>query len=62
MPLVNIKLLEGRTVEQKREMVEKVTQAVVESTGASSESVLIVIEDMPKHHFAKAGTLMSDLK
>jgi len=60
MPLVNIKLLEGRTLEQKKALVEKVTQAVVDATGATPERVSIVIEEMPKHHFAKAGILASE--
>ena len=60
MPLVNIKMLEGRTLEQKKELVEKVTQAVVETTGATPEGVMIVIEDMPKHHLARAGILASE--
>ena len=60
MPLVNIKMLEGRTLEQKKELVEKVTQAVVEATGATPERVSIVIEDMPKYNFAQAGVLASE--
>jgi len=60
MPLVNIKMLEGRTIEQKKELVKKVTQAVVESTGATPERVSIIIEEMPKHHFAQAGVLVSE--
>ena len=60
MPLVNIKMLEGRTSAQKKELVEKVTQVVVETTGATPESVWIVIEDMPKHNFAQAGVLASE--
>lgn len=60
MPLINIKMLEGRTVEQKKELVEKVTQAVVEATGVTPERVSIVIDDMPKHNFAQAGVLASE--
>jgi len=60
MPLVNIKMLEGRTLEQKKELVKKVTQAIVEATGATPEGVSIVIEEMPKHHFARAGVLASE--
>ena len=60
MPLVNIKMLEGRTLEQKRELVEKVTQAVVTSTGATPENVSIVIEEMARDNFAQAGVLASE--
>ena len=60
MPLVNIKMLEGRTLEQKKELVKRVTQAVVETTGATPENVSIVIEDMARDNFAQAGVLASE--
>ena len=39
MPYVTVKMLEGRTEDQKRALVEKVTAAVVETTGAPKEAV-----------------------
>ncbi len=44
MPVVTVKMLEGRTDDQKRALVEKVTDAVVETTGASPEKVSIIID------------------
>ncbi|HEY8910489.1 MAG TPA: 4-oxalocrotonate tautomerase [Desulfosporosinus sp.] len=60
MPIVQIELLEGRTVEQKRLLVEKVTQAIVESIGAPADKVTIIIRDMLKENYAKAGKLALD--
>ena len=60
MPIVQIELMEGRTTEQKRTLVEKVTQAIVESVGAPAENVMIIIRDMPKENFSKAGRLECD--
>ncbi|MGG0519929.1 2-hydroxymuconate tautomerase [Priestia aryabhattai] len=60
MPVVTVKLLEGRTDDQKRALVEKVTDAVVETTGASPEKVSIIIEEMSKNHYAVASKRMSD--
>ncbi len=62
MPIVQIELLEGRTVEQKRTLVEKVTQAIIDSLGASPESISIILRDMPKENYAKAGQLAIDKK
>lgn len=62
MPIVQIELLEGRSVEQKRLLVEKVTQAVVESVGAKPESVTVIIRDMPRENYANAGVLAIDKK
>lgn len=60
MPYVTVKLLEGRTEEQKKALVEKVTDAVVETTGASKEKVVVFIEDMSKNHYAVGGKRLSD--
>lgn len=53
-------MLEGRTDEQKKALVEKVTAAVTETTGAPAEAVTIFIEEMSKNHLAVAGVLKSN--
>ena len=60
MPIVTVKMFEGRTDDQKKALVEKVTDAVVETTGASKEAVTIVIEEMTKSHYAVAGKRACD--
>ncbi|KGR75929.1 2-hydroxymuconate tautomerase [Ureibacillus sinduriensis] len=60
MPIVTVKMLEGRSDEQKKALVEKVTAAVVETVNAPPEAVTIVIEEMSKNHYAKAGVRASD--
>ncbi|ABO68691.1 MULTISPECIES: 2-hydroxymuconate tautomerase [Geobacillus] len=60
MPYVTIKMLAGRTDEQKKALVEKVTDAVVETTGAKKENVVVFIEEMTKDHYAVAGKRLSD--
>ncbi|AOZ88979.1 4-oxalocrotonate tautomerase [Bacillus altitudinis] len=61
MPIITVQMLEGRTDEQKKALVEKVTDAVIETTGAEAEKVSIIIEEMKKEHFAVAGKRISDL-
>ena len=60
MPIVTIKMVEGRTDEQKRALVEEVTQAVSKTVDAPVENVSIIIEEMSKNHFAKGGVCYSD--
>ncbi|MDR4890267.1 4-oxalocrotonate tautomerase [Bacillus timonensis] len=60
MPYVTVKMLEGRTEEQKKALVEKVTAAVTETTGASVDKVVVFIEEMTKNHYAVAGKRLSD--
>ncbi|MFD1780383.1 2-hydroxymuconate tautomerase [Fredinandcohnia salidurans] len=60
MPYVTVKMLEGRTEEQKKALVEKVTTAVSETTGAPDDKVVVFIEEMTKNHYAVGGKRLSD--
>jgi 4-oxalocrotonate tautomerase len=60
MPLIIVKMLEGRSVEQKRRLVKAVTEVVSEYTGAPEEQVDVIIEDYTRENWAKAGTLFCD--
>ena len=62
MPIVQIHILEGRTVEQKRKMVEGVTKAIAEAVDVPADKVRIIISDMPFENFAHAGKLTIDSK
>ena len=55
MPICQIYLLEGRTVEQKRLLIEKITTAMQEAIGARPESVRVILTEMPKEHFGIGG-------
>jgi 4-oxalocrotonate tautomerase len=50
-------MIEGRSIEAKVDMVEKVTDAIVASLGAPREAVRIIIREVPAWHFAAAGVL-----
>lgn len=60
MPYVTVKMIEGRSEEQKKALVEKVTAAVSETTGAPTENVTVFIEEMSKNHYAVGGVRASD--
>lgn len=61
MPICQIHLLEGRTVEQKRTLIAKMTEAICESIGAKPEAVRIILTEMPKEHFGIAGKSAKEL-
>jgi len=60
MPFINIKMLEGRSDDQKRELVKAITDAMVDICKAPAEGTTIVIEEYPRNHWAKGGKLLSD--
>ena len=61
MPFAQIYLLEGRTEEQKRAVIEKVTQALVEAVGAPVNTVRVLIQDVPKTNWGISGVSAKDL-
>ena len=60
MPLVTVKAVEGRTVEQKRELVKDITEAVVKNFKAQPDSVYVDIIEYNRENLAKAGKLFID--
>jgi 4-oxalocrotonate tautomerase len=54
MPHVIIKMLEGRTDEQKEALVAAITRDVMEIAIAPETSVSIAIEDYPKEDWPEA--------
>ena len=60
MPIVQIDFVEGRTVDQKRDIAKKVTQAICESANCPPEAVQIILRDLPASNFARAGVLRID--
>jgi 4-oxalocrotonate tautomerase len=60
MPLVTIKIIEGRTKEQKKGMAKDVTDAIAKNIGCPTSAVQIDIVEMKVDNFAMGGTLWSD--
>ena len=60
MLIVTVRLMEGRTVEQKRKLVKDITDAVVKHIQVEPDRVIVNFFDMPKHNIAKAGKLYID--
>ena len=52
MPTYHIEMMEGRTVEQKKKLVDEITRVSVEILGGSPESVDILITDVKLENWA----------
>ncbi|GAA2585518.1 hypothetical protein GCM10010399_14420 [Dactylosporangium fulvum] len=61
MPGVRIEMFSGRTMTQKRELVRRVTDAVVDALGVDKEGVRVKIIEEERHHVAHGGVLSSEL-
>jgi 4-oxalocrotonate tautomerase len=60
MPFAQIHMIEGRTEEQKRAVIEKVTAALCEAVGAPIETVRVMILEVPNTNWGIAGVSAKD--
>lgn len=61
MPFAQIHILEGRSDDQKRAIIEKVTAALVEAVGAPVDTVRVLITEVPKTQWGIGGKTARDL-
>jgi 4-oxalocrotonate tautomerase len=55
MPVLHVYLFEGRTEEQKADLMKALTDTVAQSLGAPPENVRIMIQDLQKENYAVGG-------
>ncbi len=60
MPFIQIHMVEGRTVEQKREMAAAVTREVARIANVGEDRVKIYFFDIKKEDVASGGKLRID--
>lgn len=60
MPHIQITMLKGRTTEQKRKLVERVTDAMAEEAKTPKEGVVVTIIEVEREDYARGGVLMTD--
>lgn len=60
MPLVNVHMAAGRTPEQKKALMEAITQAMADHVGAPIATVRVWIDEFPNTDFMAGGELLAD--
>jgi len=60
MPNIKVEMVAGRTIEQKRALAKKLTEAFIEVAGGKPDSVQVVFVEFEKQNWSKAGQLFSD--
>lgn len=56
MPIVRVELLEGRPMEKKRELAERVAEAVAQTLGIDQGRVRVLLYELPPEHWTVGGT------
>ena len=62
MPTYHVEMLEGRTLEQKKKLVEQITRVSVEVLGGSVDAVDVLIVDVKRENWATGGRLWSEAR
>jgi 4-oxalocrotonate tautomerase len=62
MPLVQITMLQGRSVDQKRKIAKRITDVMIEEAGAKREAIVVTFVEVSRESYASAGELMTDKK
>ena len=60
MAHVQITLLEGRSQEQKRRAVKRITEAMQEELHVNPEKLTIAFVEVSRHSYARNGMLIAD--
>jgi 4-oxalocrotonate tautomerase len=60
MPIVTIELIEGRTVDQKREIAKQITETIKNITNAPEDVIEVIFHDLKKENYSKGGKLFID--
>lgn len=60
MPILRFEMHPGKTLEQKRELVQGITRVVVETLACPPEVVEIILTEIPKDSWSVAGKLKSE--
>ena len=61
LPFAQLFLIEGRSEEQKRAVIENVTQALEEAVGAARQVIRVWVQEVPKTNWGIAGKTAKDL-
>jgi 4-oxalocrotonate tautomerase len=61
VPVVTVKLWEGRDRAQKAELARRITDALVDVTGCERATVRVIFEDYAKGDWAVGGRLADEV-
>ena len=59
MPVVIVEMWDGRTIDQKKQLVEGIT-AAFQKIGVPADALNIILRDIPKHNWGTGGKLASE--
>jgi 4-oxalocrotonate tautomerase len=61
MPNITVEIFRGRTLDQRRQFAQGITQSAVEAFGIQPEGVRITFFEIERSDLARGGVLFSDM-
>ena len=60
MPILNIQMLDGRSDEMKKELIQKVSAVTADTLKIPLEHVQVILHEVPRKHWARGGVSYSE--
>jgi 4-oxalocrotonate tautomerase len=60
MPVVEVHMRSGRTQEEKRRLIESLTDVVTEVLGSRRERVVVLLDEIDPTSWGQGGRLLAD--
>jgi 4-oxalocrotonate tautomerase len=61
MPLIEVTLAEGRTLEQIRAMMHEVHEAVLRTVDTRPEHIRVIVREVPRTHWATGDLTLQEM-
>lgn len=62
MPIIHVQFLEGRAPAQKRELIERLANVVVETLDVPEDAIRIILTEVSPDHWGVGGRSMAELR
>lgn len=62
MPIFQIQIIEGRSEEQIKKLIEEVTDAAVKNLLVNPQQVRVIVTEIPSSHWGVGGITMKEIK
>lgn len=60
MPVIEVKMWEGRNSLQKKKLIEGITEVTMDATGCEKEAVQVLIEEYKRENWGISGKQSSE--
>ncbi|RAS83652.1 4-oxalocrotonate tautomerase [Priestia endophytica] len=60
MPIVNIQIMQGRSIDKVKSVVARVTDVISEELNSPKENIRVLVTEVPNTHWGIAGVTVAD--